>query len=109
MMRPLSSAGLMAGIVTATTLACSDSSDLSTATSTVPSMDAAQAASAPTVTPQSSGTTQRLQAISPVNNRVAWASGTGGTYTVTTDGGATWHAGVVPGAERRCSSETCRA
>jgi photosystem II stability/assembly factor-like uncharacterized protein len=30
---------------------------------------------------------------------VVWASGLGGTYTVTTDGGNTWHAGVVPGAE----------
>ncbi|MDQ6711121.1 MAG: hypothetical protein M3Z11_11270 [Candidatus Dormibacteraeota bacterium] len=54
---------------------------------------------APTVTPQVSGTTKRLQAVSAVNSRVVWASGLGGTYTVTTDGGAHWHPGVVPGAE----------
>jgi len=53
----------------------------------------------PTLTPQQSGTTSRLQAISPVSPRIAWASGTGGTYAVTTDGGATWRAGVVPGAD----------
>lgn len=53
----------------------------------------------PTLTPQNSGTMNRLQAISPVNSRVAWASGVAGTFVVTTDGGATWRAGVVPGAE----------
>jgi photosystem II stability/assembly factor-like uncharacterized protein len=52
-----------------------------------------------TLTPQQSGTTSRLQAISPVNDRIAWASGVGGTYAITTDGGATWHSAVVPGAE----------
>lgn len=55
--------------------------------------------SQPTLTPQNSGTTNRLQAISPVNSKVVWASGVAGTYALTTDGGATWHAGVVPGAE----------
>jgi photosystem II stability/assembly factor-like uncharacterized protein len=55
-------------------------------------------AAAPTLTPQNSGTTNRLQAISPVNDTIAWASGVGGTFTVTTDGGLTWKAGVVPGA-----------
>ena len=53
----------------------------------------------PTLTPQTSGTTQLLIAVSPVNPRVVWASGTGGTYVVTTDGGNTWKSGVVPGAE----------
>lgn len=53
----------------------------------------------PTLTPQQSGTTNRLQAVSPVNARVVWASGVGGTFTLTTDGGATWRAGVVPSAE----------
>ena len=51
------------------------------------------------VTPQQSGTTNRLQAISPVNDRIAWASGVGGTYAITRDGGATWTAAVVPGEE----------
>ena len=58
-----------------------------------------QAQRAPVLTPQNSGTTQSLIAVSPVNKRVVWASGRGGTFTVTTDGGATWRSGVVPGAE----------
>jgi photosystem II stability/assembly factor-like uncharacterized protein len=53
----------------------------------------------PTLTPQQSGTTQLLIAVSPVSSRVVWAAGTGGTYVVTTDGGSTWKSGVVPGAE----------
>ena len=54
---------------------------------------------APTLTPQDSGTTERLQAVSPVNDLVVWASGTGGTYARTIDGGETWESAVVPGAE----------
>jgi photosystem II stability/assembly factor-like uncharacterized protein len=53
----------------------------------------------PSLTPQNSGTTQGLIAVSPVNARVVWASGRGGTFLLTTDGGATWKAAVVPGAE----------
>ena len=53
---------------------------------------------APTLTPQRSGTTSRLQAISPVSERIAWASGVGGTYAITADGD-TWRTGVVPGAD----------
>jgi photosystem II stability/assembly factor-like uncharacterized protein len=53
----------------------------------------------PKLTPQKSGTTQLLISINPVNSRVVWAAGTGGTYVVTTDGGETWRAAVVPGAE----------
>jgi photosystem II stability/assembly factor-like uncharacterized protein len=53
----------------------------------------------PQLTPQNSGTTQGLIAISPVNPRIVWASGRGGTFVVTTDGGKNWRAGVVPGAE----------
>ena len=53
----------------------------------------------PRLTPQNSGTTQGLIAVSPVNKHVVWASGRGGTFAVTTDGGASWRAGVVPGAE----------
>src|SRR6266853_1631474 len=55
--------------------------------------------SGPTLTPQNSGTTNRLQAVSPVNSDVVWASGLGGTFVVTTDGGEIWTAGGVPGAE----------
>jgi photosystem II stability/assembly factor-like uncharacterized protein len=53
----------------------------------------------PKLTPQKSGTTQLLIDVSPVNSRVVWAAGTGGTYVVTTDGGENWKAAVVPGAE----------
>ena len=53
----------------------------------------------PTLIPQRSGTTQLLIAVSPVNSRIVWAAGAGGTYVVTTDGGSHWKSGVVPGAE----------
>jgi photosystem II stability/assembly factor-like uncharacterized protein len=53
----------------------------------------------PTLTPQDSGTTNGLIAVWPVNPQVVWASGRNGTYTITTDGGDTWNASVVPGAE----------
>jgi len=53
----------------------------------------------PKLTPQKSGTTQLLISVSPVDSRVVWAAGTAGTYVVTTDGGETWKAAVVPGAE----------
>jgi len=81
----------------ALTLSCADDP----AASPDASADAlgGRGAAAPTLTPQTSGTTNRLQAVSPVNERVVWASGVGGTYAVTTDGGATWRTGVVPGAE----------
>jgi photosystem II stability/assembly factor-like uncharacterized protein len=54
----------------------------------------------PKITTQNSGTTQLLIAVSPVNENVVWASGAGGTYTVTTNGGKTWKSGVVPGADQ---------
>ncbi len=53
----------------------------------------------PTLTRQASGTASRLQAISPVDDRVAWVSGLGGTYALTVDGGQTWRTGTVPGAD----------
>lgn len=53
----------------------------------------------PTLIAQHSGMTQLLIAVSPVNSRVVWAAGAGGTYVVTTDGGSHWRSGVVPGAE----------
>lgn len=48
--------------------------------------------------PQASPTTASLRGISAVDSRVAWASGTGGTFLRTVDGGATWRADTVPGA-----------
>src|SRR5215831_10416208 len=53
----------------------------------------------PTRPPQTSCTTQLLIAVSPVDSRVVWAAGTGGTYVVTSNGGKTGKAAVVPGAE----------
>jgi len=46
-----------------------------------------------------SGVTASLRGVSSAGDRVVWASGSGGTYLATTDGGATWHASTVPGAE----------
>lgn len=49
-------------------------------------------------TPQASGSTARFRGVSAVSRTVAWASGSGGTYARTTDGGSTWRSAVVPGA-----------
>lgn len=51
-------------------------------------------------TAQSSGTDASLRGLSVVSPAVAWASGTGGTFLRTTDGGTTWQKGTVPGAEK---------
>lgn len=48
---------------------------------------------------QQSGVEVRLRGVSAVSSRVAWASGDKGTYARTTDGGRTWRAGKVAGAE----------
>ena len=53
----------------------------------------------PKLSPQNSGTTELLIAVSPVNARVVWAAGTHGTFLLTTDGGKTWKSGVVKGAK----------
>src|SRR5271163_4495136 len=49
-------------------------------------------------TPQLSGTNASLRAVSAVSATVIWASGSGGTFLRTTDGGAHWRAGKLPGA-----------
>jgi photosystem II stability/assembly factor-like uncharacterized protein len=54
---------------------------------------------APRWEPQDSGTRARLRGVCAVDGSVAWASGTGGTFTRTADGGKTWRDGQVPGAE----------
>jgi photosystem II stability/assembly factor-like uncharacterized protein len=61
--------------------------------------DAIHKNSGPKITPQTSGTTNGLIAVSALNSRVVWASGRAGTFVVTSNGGKTWRAGVVPGAE----------
>jgi photosystem II stability/assembly factor-like uncharacterized protein len=48
---------------------------------------------------QKSNTTENLRGVSTLTNRVAWASGTHGTYLRNTDGGNSWQAAQVPGAE----------
>jgi photosystem II stability/assembly factor-like uncharacterized protein len=53
----------------------------------------------PSLTPQVSGTTNRLDSVSVVNESVVWASGRNGTVVRTLDGGATWEVHVIPGAE----------
>ncbi len=59
----------------------------------------AATAPAPLWQAQSSGVTARLRGVSAVSARVVWASGAGGTVIRTADGGATWQALAVPGAE----------
>jgi photosystem II stability/assembly factor-like uncharacterized protein len=96
MARLLSNASAAAALVAAAALACADPS--SPTIESAPSLESASG-KGPTLEPQHSGTTNRLQAISPVNERVVWASGVGGTYALTTNGGKRWRAGVVPGGE----------
>jgi photosystem II stability/assembly factor-like uncharacterized protein len=55
---------------------------------------------APAWTPQSSGVEARLRGVSAVSDRVAWASGSGGTVLRTSDGGATWQRLTIPEAEK---------
>ena len=52
-----------------------------------------------TRTEQESGTSVLLQAVSPVSDQIVWASGHGGTFARTTDGGRSWTARVMPGEE----------
>ncbi len=51
-------------------------------------------------TAQTSNTRASLRGISAVDALTAFASGSGGTWLVTTDGGTTWRANKVPGAEK---------
>ncbi len=53
----------------------------------------------PRVDFQHSGVDVLLQAVSPVNERVVWVSGHGGTWLRTLDGGASWSGGMVPDAD----------
>src|SRR5579864_6011994 len=50
--------------------------------------------------PQKTNTSASLGGLSIVNANVVWASGTGGTFVRTTDGGETWQAGTVSGGEK---------
>ncbi len=48
--------------------------------------------------PQSSGTKASLRGLSAVDDKVAWASGTQGTFVRTIDGGNNWKADSIAGA-----------
>ena len=50
-------------------------------------------------TVQNSTTSENLRGLSAVSSSLIWASGTHGTYLRTVDGGTTWTAGQVAGAE----------
>lgn len=49
---------------------------------------------------QSVNSTASLRGLSVVNEKVVWASGSGGTFLRTIDGGTTWKVKTVPGAEK---------
>ncbi len=51
------------------------------------------------LTEQASGTTALLQAVSAVNDSVAWVSGHRATWARTVDGGRTWSAGAMTGPD----------
>ncbi|HEY0351651.1 MAG TPA: hypothetical protein VGC48_05985 [Gemmatimonadales bacterium] len=103
MLRHFSIVTVVTGLAAAISLACSDTAapPSNTVHDKQPAISQTSNGSThgPKLTAQTSGTANRLQAVSPVNSRVVWASGINGTFVVTTDGGATWRAGVVPGAE----------
>jgi photosystem II stability/assembly factor-like uncharacterized protein len=88
---------LVAGLVAPLALACANPGPVPDS-STMP-------APSPTVgvaveqVPQSSGTAALLQAVSVVSPSVVWVSGHAGTYARTTNGGSTWQAAIVPGAD----------
>ena len=98
MSRPLAATAVLAVLLTG---ACADNSSApeTTTPDVAANHDGHHGPRRPRLTPQTSGTTNRLQAISPVNEWVVWASGVNGTYARTLNGGRTWEVGVVPGAE----------
>ncbi len=55
--------------------------------------------SGPALQDQVSGLTARLQAVSAVDERVIWVSGTRGSFAVSVNGGRSWRPGTVAGAD----------
>jgi hypothetical protein len=98
MHRSLSIAATGTGVAALLVVACSGSFEPTTAIFQTPEPASSSNQEGPTLTPQVSGTANRLQAVSPVNESVVWASGVAGTFVLTKNGGRTWQAGVVPGA-----------
>ena len=104
MLRSLSIAATATGVAALLVVACSGSFEPTTGFFQTPGQAPSGGGPSltpdgPTLTPQVSGTTQRFFSVSPVNDRVVWASAAGGTFALTTDGGDTWVSRVVPGAE----------
>jgi photosystem II stability/assembly factor-like uncharacterized protein len=100
MIRPLSLALIATGLAAGISLACEEPSG--PAVGSLPTSGAplpTQTPPVPTLEEQTSGTSNRLQAVSPVDANVVWASGVGGTFAVTVDGGKHWRAGLVQGAD----------
>lgn len=54
----------------------------------------------PRMVEQASGVDADLRGVVAVDDLVVWASGTGGTWLRSEDGGRTWKSGTVPGADR---------
>jgi len=80
-------------VLLATSSACQQSDaapDASPDASTDPTLN---------ITVQSSGTSALLQAVSPVSDDIVWVSGHQATYARSLDGGTTWEAVAMPGAE----------
>ena len=67
------------------------------------------APSGPILQEQASGTRALLQAVSAVNDRVAWVSGHSATFARTVDGGVTWQSARVPGADTTLQFRDVRA
>jgi hypothetical protein len=44
-------------------------------------------------------TTASLRGLSPLTEQIAWASGSGGTWLRTLDGGETWESGIIDGLD----------
>lgn len=53
----------------------------------------------PVLEQQNAPTTASLRGLSVLSEEVAWASGSSGTFLLTTDGGKSWQAGKIPGAD----------
>src|SRR2546428_12696250 len=87
MLRTLPAAVAATGVVAATTLCCSDTSAPTRAAAPRTALVASSTASAPTLTPQQSGTTNRLQAIRPLSPQGARAIVRGGADGHATLGG----------------------
>lgn len=50
----------------------------------------------PVLEQQNSRTTASLRGLSVLSDQLAWASGSGGTFLLTTNGGKSWQSGTVP-------------